>query len=80
MLWIIEKILFSLIFIMSVHHLLIYFQTNLTVPKQKDMFYEPMKNYTKMYEIIKQKKDDDKDDGKEKMKNELKAYLQNNLK
>lgn len=89
MLWLIEKTILSLLFIMSVHYLILYFQNNLTVPKQKDLFYAPIKKYNKIYDIInepiitppspsnsnpKSNSNSDSD-----MKNELKDYLQKNL-
>ena len=87
MLWLIEKTILSLLFIMSVHYLILYFQNNLTVPKQKDLFYAPIKKYNKIYDIINEpiitppsptivnsNSNSDSD-----MKNELKDYLQKNL-
>ena len=57
MFWIVEKSLASLLFIIISHHLFLYFQTTLTLPKQKDLFYGPIKKYSKMYETIKQQKE-----------------------
>jgi hypothetical protein len=95
MFWIVEKTVASLLFIIISHHLLLYFQTTLTLPKQKDLFYGPIKKYSKMYETIKQQKGIEKEKEKEKeekiaehksetmdtlsMKNELKEYIQKNL-
>ena len=83
MLWLLEKVVLSIVFILSVHYLLLYFQTNLTIPKQKDMFYAPIKKYNKMYDIIKQRENQDKTatciDDKESMKNELKEFIEKNL-
>lgn len=95
MLWLLEKVVTSLIFIISVHYLLLYLQNNLTIPKEKDMFYAPIKKYNKMYDIIKQrdsKQRDSKqdhtqmysantaDNDTDQMKNELKEYIQNQFK
>lgn len=89
MFWILEKSLASLLFIIISHHLFLYFQTTLTLPKQKDLFYGPIKKYSKMYETIKQQKENPLQKEKEKesvvemdtlsMKNELKEYIQKNL-
>jgi|Laugresubdmm15sn_1035100.scaffolds.fasta_scaffold128784_2 hypothetical protein len=85
MFWLLEKIVLSIVFILSIHYLLLYFQANLTIPKQKDMFYAPIKKYNKMYEIIKQR-DNQQDnssiscvDDKETMKNELKEFIEKKL-
>ena len=85
MFWIVEKSLASLLFIIISHHLFLYFQTTLTLPKQKDLFYGPIKKYSKMYETIKQQKEKplEKETVVEmdtlSMKNELKEYIQKNL-
>jgi hypothetical protein len=81
MFWILEKSLMSLVFIMVVHYLFNYFQTNLTIPKQKDLYYAPIKKYSKMYEIIKAKSETttETDLDLNTMKNELKEYIQRNL-
>lgn len=90
MLWLIEKVILSLVFIMSVHYLILYFQNNLTVPKQKDLFYTPIKKYNKIYDIINEEKQsttsiaslevENHKTFESDMKNELKEYLQKNFK
>ena len=86
MFWIVEKTLASLLFIIISHHLFLYFQTTLTLPKQKDLFYGPIKKYSKMYETIKQEKEVEQEQNQNpemidtlSMKNELKEYIQKNL-
>ena len=61
----------SLILIILIHYLYIFFKTNLTIPKVKDLIYKPTIQYREIYKIINKNTDEQSD-----MKNELKEYLQ----
>ena len=50
--WIIQNIIISIILIMSIHYTYIYFKTNLTVPKTKDLVKKPIEQYRKIYNSI----------------------------
>jgi hypothetical protein len=50
--WAIQTIIFSILFIILAHHLLIYFKTTLTVPKIKDLVNGPVKKYEDIYNVI----------------------------
>ena len=68
--WIIQQTIISVVLIISVHYIYIFFKNNLTIPKTKDLVNKPREQYKKIYSSLKK----DKDDSKE-MKNELKNYL-----
>ena len=78
-LWILQQTIISIILIVSVHYTYIFFKDNLTIPKTKDLVKKPTEQYNKIYEVIKNKKEE-----KNNMKNELKNYIkelsQNNQK
>ena len=77
----------SLILIILVHYLYIYFTSLLTTPKVKDLVFVPSKKYDELYELI--KKDEIPNNSlasKESdvkasidMKSELKKYLNNHM-
>ena len=69
--WIIQNIIISIILIMSIHYTYLYFKTNLTVPKIKDLIKKPKQQYKDIYES------EEKTVDKDAMKNELKDYLKN---
>jgi len=71
--WIIQNIIISIILIMSIHYIYIYFKTNLTVPKTKDLVKKPIEQYRKIYNSI--QKEIPKKINKTAMKGELKNYL-----
>ena len=45
--WIIQNIIISIILIMSIHYTYLYFKTNLTVPKTKDLVKNQLSNIEK---------------------------------
>jgi len=47
----------SIIFIFLIHHLILFFKENLTVPKIKDLVNAPSQKYKDMYKIISQDKE-----------------------
>ena len=73
----------SIIFILIVHHLIIFFKDNLTVPKVKDLVNVPAQKYQAILDIISKKENIQEfkfpeENGKidtESMKNELKSFL-----
>jgi hypothetical protein len=91
--WSIQVTIISIIFIFLVHHLLMFFKTNLTVPKVKDLVNVPRKKYDDIYQTINspasQKPTNDiiyKDSLLPKqhpdiseMKNDLKNFLKNQM-
>ena len=68
--WIIQQTIISIILIISVHYIYIFFKNNLTVPKTKDLVNKPTEQYKKIYSSLNNNKEDTKE-----MKNELKNYL-----
>jgi hypothetical protein len=89
LLWTIQISIFSIIFILLVHHILLFFKNTLTVPKIKDLVNIPHQKYEDMIYTITKPKDDnthipdfssstDKVDLKS-MKNELKNFFKNKL-
>jgi len=50
--WSIQITIISIILIFLVHHLILFFKTNLTVPKIKDLVNSPTQKYQNMYNII----------------------------
>lgn len=69
-LWILQQTIISIILIVSVHYIYIFFKDNLTVPKTKDLVKKPTEQYNKIYDVIKKKNNQ-----KNNMKNELKNYI-----
>ena len=67
--WIIQQIILSIIFIISVHYTYIFLKRNLTVPKTKDLVKRPIENYKEIYNSL--SKDND-------MKSELNEFMNNN--
>ena len=51
-LWSIKTTIISIIFILLVHHLLIFFKETLTVPKIKDLVNAPAQKYEQMYQTM----------------------------
>jgi hypothetical protein len=56
--WIIQITIVSIILIFLVHHLINFFKSTLTVPKIKDLVNTPSIKYENMYNIIKNKDND----------------------
>ena len=66
---ILQYIIISLIFIISVHYSWSFLKTNLTIPKTKDLIKKPNDIYRDIYGTI------NKENNDESMKNELKNYM-----
>lgn len=52
LLWTVQTIIISIIFIFLVHHLITYFKQILTVPRTKDLVNSPIQKYNDMFKII----------------------------
>ena len=50
--WVIQMSIISIIFIVLVHHILLFFKTTLTVPKIKDLVNLPNQKYKNIYDTI----------------------------
>lgn len=68
--WIIQQTIISIILIISVHYIYIFFKNNLTIPKTKDLVNKPTEQYKQIYNSIKTNKETSQE-----MKKELKNYL-----
>lgn len=80
--WVIKNAIISLVIIILIHYLYVFFKTNLTVPKTKDLVERPEKKYKEIYASLSTKNtknnENEKEEAKEKdvdMKLELKNYL-----
>ena len=71
LLWIVQQIIISVVLIVTVHYIYIFFKNNLTVPKTKDLVKKPTEQYKKIYSSINTPKQENKS-----MKNELKNFIQ----
>lgn len=72
LLWILQQIIISVVLIVTVHYIYIFFKNNLTVPKTKDLVKKPTEQYKKIYNSINNSNKENKS-----MKNELKNFIQN---
>jgi len=79
--WVIKNAIISLVIIILIHYLYVFFKTNLTIPKTKDLVERPEKKYKEIYASLSAadaKQTDDiipkKEEGVD-MKLELKNYL-----
>ena len=68
--WIIQQTIISIVLIISIHYIYIFFKNNLTIPKTKDLVNKPTEQYKKIYSSLKKTKEDNT-----QMKTELKNYL-----
>ena len=79
---IVQWTIISLILIILVHHLYFFLKDTLTVPKVKDLVYQPSKSYKEIEETLINKPDKNKNNNikpdeidKTEMKNELKQFF-----
>lgn len=90
--WIFQTTILSIIFIFLIHHLILFFKENLTIPKVKDLVNVPSQKYQDIYNIISSNKEVEiekefkysKEDllpkpDVDSMKNELKSFLKEQL-
>ncbi len=68
--WIIQQTIISIVLIISIHYIYIFFKNNLTIPKTKDLVNKPTEQYKKIYSSLKKTKEDNTE-----MQTELKNYL-----
>ena len=59
--WIIQQIIISIVLIISIHYIYIFFKNNLTIPKTKDLVNKPTEQYKKIYSSLKKNKEDTKE-------------------
>ena len=79
-LWILKQIILSLIVIILIHYLYIFFKTNLTVPKIKDLVNRPEQKYKEMYKSLEKKTTNESPlDMKIELKNYLKGLGKDNV-
>ena len=71
--WILQRIILSLLFIITIHYIYIFLKDNLTTPKIKDLVNQPKSQYKEIYDSL-QKNKNNKDSAT--MKNELQNYFQ----
>tara|TARA_B100000963_G_scaffold278699_1_gene247124 strand:+ start:20354 stop:20662 length:309 start_codon:yes stop_codon:yes gene_type:complete len=71
LLWILQQIIISVVLIVTVHYIYIFFKNNLTVPKTKDLVKKPTEQYQKIYNSINKANQENKS-----MKNDLKNFIQ----
>ena len=69
-----RQIIFSIIFIVLLHHIYTFFINNLTTPKVKDLINKPKRQYDDIYKNIVESRENKEQKG-EQMKSELKEYL-----
>ena len=53
--WIIQQIIISIVLIVSIHYIYIFFKNNLTIPKTKDLVKKPIEQYKKIYTSLNNK-------------------------
>ena len=69
--WIIQTTLISLVLIILLHYLFVFFKTTLTIPKVKDLVNKPTEKYNDIFKTINKTELSDNTN----MKDELKNYL-----
>ena len=83
LLWTIQTAIFSIILILLVHHILLFFKNTLTVPKIKDLVNAPSQKYEHMIQILNENKYEEEQPTEKpdlkSMKNELKNFFKNKL-
>jgi len=83
--WALKQICISLVIIVLVHYIYLFFRDNLTVPKTKDLVNKPTRQYKEMYASLatvseipvepEKPKSSEKVQENNNMKNELQNYL-----
>ena len=88
--WTIQIIFVSFLFILLIHHLISFFKNTLTVPKIKDLVRSTNKQYANIYEVINKNDTDNNEQNSSyidllpvsnsnNMKDELKFFLKEQL-
>ena len=70
--WIIQRTILSLVFIIILHYIYLFFKENLTTPKIKDLINKPKFQYKEIYKSMNKEKTDNN-----MMKSELQNYFKN---
>jgi len=79
--WTIQTILVSLIFIFLIHNIIQFLKSTLTVPKIKDLVHSPLQKYETIIKNMSfTKMESTEFIDPDAMKNELKNFLKNQLK
>lgn len=74
--WIIQQVILSLILIILIHYIYIFFKNNLTTPKIKDLVNKPPQQYNEIYKSMTLNTvPPDTTVSKDTMKTELTNYL-----
>ena len=47
--WIIQQIIISVVLIVTIHYIYLFFKHNLTIPKTKDLVKKPIEQYKQIY-------------------------------
>ena len=71
LLWVIKQVTMSLVLIAAIHYIYVFFKSNLTTPKVKDLVNKPKKQYEEIYRAMAGEK---REPGN-RMKAELQSYL-----
>ena len=50
--WIIQQTIISIVLIISVHYIYVFFKDNLTIPKTKDLVNKPSEQYRKYINLL----------------------------
>jgi len=84
--WSIQILVISIVLILLVHHLLLFFKKTLTIPKVKDLVNTTTDKYDKIYGIVKGSQEEPQEhkehkppDDIQSMKNELRSFLYKNV-
>ena len=83
--WSIQILVISIVLILLVHHLLLFFKKTLTIPKVKDLVNTTTDKYDKIYGIVKGSEQQEEPqehkppDDIQSMKNELRSFLYKNV-
>ena len=80
MFWYLFKIsILSLLIVIFIHHIIIYFKNSLTTPKIIDCVNKPKKEYENIKEILKDIKEEENEEGidLDTMKEELTSHIHN---
>ena len=73
--WILQQIILSLVLIMLVHYIYVFFKDNLTTPKIKDLVNKPIRQYDEIYKSMGVRTVEQDPSEKDTMKAELATYL-----
>tara|TARA_B100001059_G_C17742595_1_gene532504 strand:- start:566 stop:928 length:363 start_codon:yes stop_codon:yes gene_type:complete len=55
--WTVKHVVISLVFILLIHYIYNFFKNNLTIPKVKDLVSKPQQQYNKIFDVMKNSKE-----------------------